>query len=196
MEKTFTLPNMLSFYRLLSFPVLIGLIYFEKEPLFSWLLCINLITDIADGWIARRFNLQTELGAKLDSLADLGTYVAAFAGIYTFKFDVLGDKFLWLYGFILLILVYTLFSLIKFRKTPSLHLYSTKIGGYIQGIFFFCLFAIDFYPALFYTAMIWGYLSSLEELIILFKLKEMKSNAKGLYWMLKEEKSNVIKTTF
>jgi len=54
-------PNALSVYRIIMFPVLLYLVYLRNELLFSWLICINLLTDIADGWIARRFNLQTEL---------------------------------------------------------------------------------------------------------------------------------------
>jgi len=33
--------------------------------------------------------------------------------------------------------------------------------------------------------MIWGWISSLEEIIILVYLKELRSNVKGLYWVLK-----------
>jgi CDP-diacylglycerol--glycerol-3-phosphate 3-phosphatidyltransferase len=64
-------------------------------------------------------------------------------------------------------------------------MYSTRIGGYIQGIFFFVLFAYDYYGWLYLTAMIWGFLSAIEEIIVLLVLPELKSNAKGLYWVLK-----------
>ena len=37
--------------------------------------------------------------------------------------------------------------------------------------------------------MIWGWLSSIEEIIILVYLKELRSNVKGLYWVLKEARS-------
>jgi len=67
-------------------------------------------------------------------------------------------------------------------------LYTTKIGGYVQGIFIFILFAFDYYEYLFYVAMIFGYLSHIEEMIILFISKTMKTDAKGLYWVLKEKK--------
>jgi CDP-diacylglycerol--glycerol-3-phosphate 3-phosphatidyltransferase len=181
----FTLPNFLSAYRLASFPILLWLIYTKNEALFAWILCINLITDILDGWIARKFKLQTDLGARLDSLADYGTYIAAVCGIYTFKYTELGSLGWMLWVFIGLIVLYSAVSLIKFRKLPSLHMYSTRIGGYIQGIFFFVLFAYDYYGWLYLTAMIWGFLSAIEEIIVLLVLPELKSNAKGLYWVLK-----------
>jgi CDP-diacylglycerol--glycerol-3-phosphate 3-phosphatidyltransferase len=83
-----------------------------------------------------------------------------------------------------------IFSLIvsfaRFGKFPSLHLYSCKIGGYIQGIFFFVLFFSGYHAWLFYLAMVWGILSYIEETIILFLLPEMRSNSRGLYWVVKK----------
>jgi CDP-diacylglycerol--glycerol-3-phosphate 3-phosphatidyltransferase len=64
-------------------------------------------------------------------------------------------------------------------------MYSAKIGGYLQGIYFFSLFAFGYYPPIFYLAMIWGWMSSLEEIIILIYFKKLRSNVKGLYWVLK-----------
>jgi CDP-diacylglycerol--glycerol-3-phosphate 3-phosphatidyltransferase len=125
------------------------------------------------------------LGARLDSLADYGTYIAAVSGIYTFKYAELGSLGWMLWVFIGLILLYNLVSFVKFQKFPSLHMYSTRIGGYIQGIFFFILFADDYYMGLYLIAMIWGFLSAIEEIIVLLVLPQLISNAKGLYWVLK-----------
>jgi CDP-diacylglycerol--glycerol-3-phosphate 3-phosphatidyltransferase len=186
-EKILNLPNLLSFYRLISFPFVLYLVFAEMEILFAWMLCINLVTDILDGLIARIWKLETQFGAKLDSMADLGTYILAVIGLFTFKFQEIEPFLSLLWTFIGLILIYNLFSLIKFKRLPSLHLYSTKIGGYLQGIFFFTLFAFEFYPWFFILAMSWGYLSSIEEIIILLLLKQPASNAKGLYWLRKND---------
>ena len=186
-EKLLNIPNALSMYRLLSFPFLLWMVLTGRENLFAIFLCINLVTDILDGLIARGFNLQTKFGARLDSLADNGTYILAFLGIVYFKMEVLKDVMWMLYLFLFLFILGNVTSLLKFRKFPSLHLYSTKIAGYAQGIFFFSLFAIGYYPLLFYLAMILGYLSWLEEFIILLRLDKMRSNARGLYWLSKEK---------
>lgn len=185
-ENRLNVPNALSLYRLVSFPFLLYLIFTEQEALFAVLLCINLVTDILDGLIARVFKLQTEFGARLDSLADYGTYILAFMGIYAFKYEDMGPHMPYMIAFASLILLYNIVSLVKFRRFPSLHLYATKIGGYVQGFFFFCLFTAGFYKGLFYTAMGIGYYATIEELIILMYLPQMRSNAKGLYWVLKD----------
>ncbi len=184
-ENLFTIPNFLSAYRLLAFPVLIWTILTSYESLFVILICANLISDILDGAIARGFNMQTEIGAKLDSIADDGTYIAATWGLFHFKWDVLEPVVLPMYIFIGMFLLTIIVALFKFRRMPSLHLYSFKIGGYIQGIFFFVTFVFDFYLPLYYFAMIWGIVACVEHVLVQLVLKEMKSNSKGLYWVLK-----------
>ncbi len=190
-ENIYNVPNFLSFYRLLTFPLILWFIYVGKENLFVIFLCINLITDILDGLIARVFNLKTKFGAKLDSLADNGTFIAAFIGIFTFKLNEMTDSIWMLWLFITFFISGLIVSFIKFKQYPSLHLYTTKIGGYVQGIFIFVLFAWNFNEYLFYAAMFFGYVSHIEEIIILLISKKMKTDAKGLYWVLKERKQKM-----
>jgi CDP-diacylglycerol--glycerol-3-phosphate 3-phosphatidyltransferase len=158
----------------------------RTEIIFVILLIINLITDILDGFIARKFNLQTELGARLDSIADIGTFILAIVGIFIFKkqdFEpYLNSFFIYLSLFILS----NILSLLKFHRFPSLHLYSWKIGGYIQGFFFFTLFVFGFNLYFYYFMIIWGVLAFSEHIVIQLIIPEMKSNAKGLYWILKK----------
>jgi len=187
-EKIFNVPNLLSFYRLLSFPFILWMVFAGEEKLFAIFLCISLVTDILDGLIARIFRLQTQFGAKLDSLADAGMYVLAFLGIYFFKLEKM-EGYVWmLWAFLALLIGGNIFSLLKFGKFPSLHLYSTKIGGYVQGIFFFVLFAWDYSEGLFFAAMFMGFFSLTEELIVLILLSELRPDVKGLMWVLKEKK--------
>ena len=82
-----TIPNMLSLYRLFIFPVIALMILLKQELAFAILLVVSLNTDAWDGWIARRFNQRTAIGARLDSLADIGVYITALGGIVVFKID-------------------------------------------------------------------------------------------------------------
>lgn len=180
------IPNVLSLYRLLSFPFVLYVALKGHENLFTSLLCINLVTDILDGMIARAFNMMTEIGAKLDSIADLGTYILAFVGIYCFKAADFQPHIFSFAVFVGLFVFSNILALIKFKRLPSLHLYSWKIGGYIQGTFFFTLFVFGFKTVFYYFMLIWGILSFVEHICVQLMLKEMKSNAKGLYWVLKK----------
>ena len=186
-RKHLNVPNILSFYRLFSFPFVLFFILTNRETIFVILLVINLITDILDGAIARKFNLQTEFGAKLDSLADDGTIILAVTGILFFRLSDFAPHRLSIGIYLVSYLLTIVIALIKFKRFPGLHLFSAKIGAYIQGFFFFVLFVIGFYPTFYYIMITWGIASFIENIIILIIEPQMSANAKGLYWVLKNK---------
>lgn len=192
MKIPLNIPNILSLYRLFSFPFILVIALMRYETLFTWLICINLITDVLDGLIARTFNMKTEIGARIDSIADNGTFILVFIGLYLFRWESMKPQQIEFFVFMGLFASCILLSLIKFRRFPSLHLYSWKIGGYIQGGFIFISFAFQYYPLVFYIMLVWSIPAFLEHIIVQLLLKEMKSNAKGLYWVLKERTINYI----
>jgi len=188
-EEIYTIPNFISFYRLIAFPFVLWLAISKNENAFAIFLIINLITDVLDGWIARTFKCETELGARLDSLADIGTYILAVWGVFVFKYADIEPHLVLFVIFISLFFITDIVSLVKFRKISSMHLYSWKIGGYLQGGFFIILFSFGFYEYFFYFIVTWGFLAFIEHIIIQMILTEMKSNVKGLYWVLKEKRT-------
>ena len=80
-----TIPNVLSVYRLCISPFIFATLLLDKNTLFTVLLSISLVTDILDGFIARQFNMMTKIGAKLDSIADTVTVILAIGGMLIFK---------------------------------------------------------------------------------------------------------------
>jgi cardiolipin synthase (CMP-forming) len=193
-KEIFTIPNILGFYRLLMFPVILWFALSGRELLFAIFLIINLLTDVADGIIARRFHMETEFGAKLDSFADNFNYLLAMTGIFVFKLEEFMPhiaSFIIFLGFLFLSVI---FSLFKFRKFPSFHLYSTKIGGYIQGAFLICLFTIGFITPFYYFMILWTIVSQTEHIAIQIIIPEMRSNVKGLYWVLGEHRKKKLQS--
>jgi len=70
-RKIFTIPNILTFFRLALIPIFIWLYSFKKEYTFSTaVLVVSALTDIVDGFIARRFNMISDVGKALDPIAD------------------------------------------------------------------------------------------------------------------------------
>ena len=70
-KQIFTIPNLLSFLRLCMIPLIIWL-YCSQEnyALTAAMLVLSGITDTVDGFIARRFNMVTDIGKALDPIAD------------------------------------------------------------------------------------------------------------------------------
>jgi len=70
-DRVLTLPNLLSFARLLGVPVFLWLILGpQADGLAVLLLMVSGFTDFLDGWIARRYHQISRLGQMLDPLAD------------------------------------------------------------------------------------------------------------------------------
>jgi len=186
-ENIWNVPNALSAYRILALPFIIYVIVSADKNLFIILLSINLITDILDGLIARLFKLQTELGARLDSLADIGTYIMAFTGMIVLEQDFMQEykvEFMFLIG---LWLLPQLLALLRFRRFPSFHLWSNKATGYVQGIFIFTFFVFGFWEPYFYFMLVFSCLAYLEELILVLLLPQLRSNLKSIYFVLRHQ---------
>src|SRR5258708_20286714 len=64
------LPNLISLGRLLLVPLAISLILDGKYWAAFWVFVVAGISDALDGFIAKRFDRRTRLGALLDPLAD------------------------------------------------------------------------------------------------------------------------------
>jgi len=188
-SEILTIPNLITSYRLLTFPLILYFIFSGHERLFAIFLIINLVSDIIDGFIARRFHMETELGAKLDSFADNFNYLLAITGIIVFKMEDLRPHLPSFSIFFGMMALTVIVSLIKFRKFPSFHLYSTKIGGYIQGAFIIVLFTLGFYAPFYYFMITWAIIGAIEHIAIQLIIPYMRSNVKGLYWVLRDRKS-------
>ena len=80
-SRILTVPNVLSFLRLLMVPVFFVFIVVGNEVGALILLVISTVTDFIDGQIARRFNQITRLGQLLDPAADRLLILAALLGL-------------------------------------------------------------------------------------------------------------------
>lgn len=190
-ESVLNVPNLISLYRLLIFPVILYFALTGREQWYVILLCISLISDVLDGNIARIFKLQTNFGAALDNLADIFTYAMALLGLFLFKWSEIEPHAWILYLFLSVFLLSYLVSFYRFGKIPGLHLYSAVSAGYVQSVFFFVLFVFGFYPWMYYLAVGWGAIAYVEKIFILFKLDDIKIGVKGLYWLMKKDREQL-----
>ena len=96
------IPSILTLFNLFLGCVITLLLIEGNLPIegISFLILITLFFDFSDGLIARKFNLESKLGAQLDSLADLISF-GLVPGIIMYKLfmEVSLDPFLPLLGF-------------------------------------------------------------------------------------------------
>ena len=70
-NEIFTIPNILSMFRLALIPVIVWLYYVEENHYGTiGVLALSGLTDIVDGKIARKFNMISDFGKILDPIAD------------------------------------------------------------------------------------------------------------------------------
>ena len=80
----FNLPNSLTLFRIFLVPILVVILLTKFEGKELWGVAVFLIaalTDVLDGWIARRRGQVTHLGMLLDPLADKLLVSAAFISL-------------------------------------------------------------------------------------------------------------------
>ena len=76
-KRIFTIPNLLSVFRLVLIPIFVWTYCVRRGYLVTaGILLLSGLTDIADGFIARRFHMVSALGMALDPIADKLTQAA------------------------------------------------------------------------------------------------------------------------
>jgi phosphatidylglycerophosphate synthase len=168
---------------------MIYLIVTHNNTVFSWVLLGALLSDIADGLIARIFHLHTDFGAKLDASADMATYICAVTGLIIFEMDFIQTHTIEIITILSFYLIEKVKTFYHYRvPMNSFHTYMSKITAYFQGIFIMWLFLFGFNPVVFYISMLWSISANIEEMILSSILKVNQSDVRGLYWILKGKK--------
>lgn len=80
-SRVWTIPNVLSFFRLALVPVFLAFVITGEDALALLVLVVSSITDFLDGWLARKLNQVSRLGQLLDPAADRLYIFAALVGL-------------------------------------------------------------------------------------------------------------------
>lgn len=104
-------PNLISIFRfvLIPFTAFYLLYYPQETAIISLFLILSFLSDILDGWIARKFNMISELGKIIDPLADKLTVIVIITILFLghriptwfFLVVILRDLLILLFGIIL-----------------------------------------------------------------------------------------------
>lgn len=176
-------PNVISALRLLAVFVLALLAWRHAATAFAWLLVAALVSDIADGLIARLFHVTSKLGALLDSTADSLLLLSAGYGALVFHPEVVREHWL----AVALLLGFWVFenlaALARYGRLSSFHTYLSKVAGYGLGIFIGVLFLFGYSGGLLHLAVGLSVAGNIEELWLLGLLPAWEPDVKGVWWV-------------
>ena len=176
----YSIPNILSLSRLALVPVLIALAYFAKAQAFLAVLAISLLSDVFDGYLARKLNQTSELGAKLDSWGDVLTYGCMILGLYWIWPQVFAQQVWFLVAATLSFVVPVAYALGKFGEYPSYHTLGAKTAAVLMAPAFYLLTLIG--ADLFFNAVIvFHIVVAFEEMAITSALTRPQSNVRSIF---------------
>lgn len=114
-DRILTLPNLLSFFRLLLIPVIV-ILYEGGHPWWAFgTLALSGVTDVVDGWIARTFHLVSDFGKAIDPVADKLTQLVVLLCL-------LDSQYWWVIAALVIKeLVIGVLTLMALRKTHSVY---------------------------------------------------------------------------
>ncbi|MFZ5775745.1 MAG: DUF2784 family protein [Thermodesulfobacteriota bacterium] len=130
----FTLPNLISLSRLVLAPGLLFVAAAGWRGGFLGLLAVVLATDAVDGWLARRLDLRSELGAKLDSWGDLLVFAVTPVAVWWLWPELMARERFWLLAASLALVLPLLVGLAKFRRITSYHTYGAKLSAVLLAV--------------------------------------------------------------
>ena len=189
--KNFNIADWFSFYRIACSPLLLYLLWINERELFTWFLLVSYSTDMIDGFLARKLHITSPRGSQLDSFGDQITIILGFLGLLVFEYAfILENYFLIIIAFIPYI-IQMIIAYTKFGKATAFHTYLAKLSAIVQA--FFILSSLFFYPndTLFYLMIVLGFLETIEEIVLIFMIKEWASDIKGIYWILRKRHKNI-----
>lgn len=176
--------NGITIYRIVMAPVLLALVWIDKMEIFKWLLAASFFTDAIDGWLARRFNVSSVLGAKLDSIGDDLTVLIGIIAMIVTKNEFIRTNAVIIFILLGLFIIQILISLIKYGKTTSFHTYGAKLAAVFQGVFLILVFFLpEPIDLLFYLAITITAVELIEEIIMVLVLPTWRTDVKGIFWI-------------
>ena len=173
------IPNLISAIRLATVPVLIWLALTGADRAFAWLLVAAGITDILDGWLARKYGWVSKVGALLDSTADISIVLVVLYAMWTLHHDVFVYHGAVVWAILGVWSLANLIGLYRYHRLPSFHTTSARIGLILFGLFVLTLFFYGFVPWLLYACGLVCFLAGVESLILVILLDHWRPNLRG-----------------
>lgn len=174
-EPLLTVPNVIATARLLGLVPLLWTARAGHREAFFVIMVVLLLTDWADGKLAKLLDQETVFGARLDSVADWFMYAAIGVALWWLEAEVIVSN-AWLIAAVGAAWgLSATVSLVRFRRLPSYHNRLAKVSWLVAAVAAVALFLAD-------TAVVipWAFglaiLTNLEGAVIGAVLPEWRAN--------------------
>ena len=174
-----TLPNMLTMVRIASLPVLYALYFLDHFLVFAFLYCISGITDMLDGYLARKLNQVTKSGQFLDSIADM------FFNLSTgfFLFHRLHElRALYRSPLLMMVVLGVVYLVVSIVRCSRLHFMHTTLFR-LAGVSIYVCFVTSFFVMpiiMIHITIALLSIAFIESIIIYFVFGEVEADMKSL----------------
>lgn len=172
------IPNIISLLR-----ILLSISLFFLKPftlLFGIMYLACGFSDALDGYIARKTNSESKLGAIIDSIADF-TFMIIVAFVFLPKIFIPTKILIWVILIAFIKILALLIGYFRYHAFAALHTYLNKLTGFLL----FCfpiLYKLTDAVILEYVICIVATICAIEELIIQIASKKLSRNIKGLFF--------------
>jgi phosphatidylglycerophosphate synthase len=182
-EARLTLPNLLSASRLLVAPALLYCAWAGEAGVVLVLLGASILSDIADGQLARRLDQVSQLGGELDSWGDLATYLAApICAWWIWPEAILREPAC----VIVVVVSYTAttaIGFVRYHRLKSFHTWSGRVSAVLlAGGSILLLLDLPVWPMRIAAAVV--VISDLEEIAMMALLPQWETNVPSLWHAL------------
>ncbi|WP_078579342.1 CDP-alcohol phosphatidyltransferase family protein [Salipaludibacillus agaradhaerens] len=172
-----SIPNYLSLFRIVLSPFL--LLVEPLGGLFFTLYFMCFISDGLDGYIARKTDTESRFGAKLDSFADMITFIILMYVLY----GIINPTTLIIYLVIIIAFIRAtslIIVVLKCKTFGIVHSYGNKLTGLTLSILpiSFIFFPLDVFVI---PVCILASFSAVEELLIHLTSHHFQANRKSLF---------------
>lgn len=161
------MPNLLTATRLALVVVLWGFALTGHGLVVGAGLGLAFLTDVLDGYAARRLNCASPFGSKFDSMVDGVVGPSAMAWLLLLRPEVVTGHMLLVLAWLVTTYLSLGLGLVRHRRFANLHLRSSRVACVVQYAFLVDVFVSSSYsPLLLYLAAGLGIYSSLETFVV------------------------------
>lgn len=182
-------PNLISGARVALMPAVLTTAIAGSRVWFVTLLAAALLTDAVDGFLARRLNAHTELGRKLDSVADYLTLITGIAGIALLWPEIMRRELPWVGLGLTSFFAVVVYGYVRLGRAPFYHTWASKAAAIATAFSLVPLLA-EWSATPFHVVISLQVLVGLEEMAIAFLVPGHAGEMPSVWHALRLRRTN------